>query len=89
MGAGTFSSPAVFSVGNGNNYNPFIFVGSEDHKFYAFDKSGNVRWTARTSGVVDSSPAIGPDGTVYVGSTDHGLYASSPRAVPAPGHIRQ
>ena len=37
-------------------------------------KAGTVLWEFKT-GSVDSNPAIGPDGTVYVGSTDNKLYA--------------
>ena len=37
--------------------------------------NGDVRWTYKTGGTVFSSPAIGPDGTVYVGSADGRLYA--------------
>ncbi|MDP7009843.1 MAG: PQQ-binding-like beta-propeller repeat protein [Verrucomicrobiota bacterium] len=38
-------------------------------------KPGTVIWEFETGGGVRSSPAIGPDGTVYVGSYDHKLYA--------------
>jgi hypothetical protein len=30
-----------------------------------------VKWKCHTSAMVDSSPVIGADGTVYVGSYDH------------------
>ena len=36
---------------------------------------GDKRWEFETGGNVWSSPAIGPDGTVYVGSKDKKLYA--------------
>jgi outer membrane protein assembly factor BamB len=39
--------------------------------------SKHVAWQYKTSGPVVSSPAIGYDGSVYVGSTDHHLYALS------------
>lgn len=39
---------------------------------------GTKRWTFTTGGKVTSSPAIGDDGTVYVGSQDKKLYAVSP-----------
>ena len=32
-------------------------------------------WSMDTGGMVRSSPAIGSDGTVYVGSNDHKVYA--------------
>ncbi|MDP7012075.1 MAG: PQQ-binding-like beta-propeller repeat protein, partial [Verrucomicrobiota bacterium] len=38
-------------------------------------KPDNVLWEFETGGVVYSSPAIGSDGTVYVGSLDNKLYA--------------
>ncbi len=39
-------------------------------------KPGTVLWEFKTGGAIgDSSPAIGSDGTVYVGSSDNKLYA--------------
>ena len=38
-------------------------------------KPGTVLWEFKTGGGVTSSPAIGSDGTVYVGSYDNKLYA--------------
>ncbi|MBT5321557.1 MAG: PQQ-binding-like beta-propeller repeat protein [Verrucomicrobiales bacterium] len=38
-------------------------------------KPGTVLWEFEKGGVMFSSPAIGPDGTVYVGSVDKKLYA--------------
>ena len=38
-------------------------------------KPGTVLWEFETGGNVYSSPAIGSDGTVYVGSLDNKLYA--------------
>ena len=53
-------------------------VGSQDGKLYAINgKSGVKLWEFETGGRVHSSPAIGSDGTVYVGSgwPDKKLYA--------------
>ena len=38
-------------------------------------KPGTVLWEFETGHYVSSSPAIGSDGTVYVGSWDNKLYA--------------
>ena len=38
-------------------------------------KPGTVLWEFETGGEVHSSPAIGSDGTIYVGSNDNKLYA--------------
>ena len=40
-------------------------------------KPDTVLWEFKTAGEVKSSPAIGSDGTVYVGSRDNKLYALS------------
>jgi len=37
------------------------------------DEPGNLKWKYETGGYVKSSPAIGPEGTVYVGSYDNYL----------------
>jgi outer membrane protein assembly factor BamB len=61
------SSPAVA--------NGVVYVGSDDHTFYAFDAtSGATVWTGATGGPVGSSPAVA-NGVVYVGSSDGKLYA--------------
>ncbi|HUO04739.1 MAG TPA: PQQ-binding-like beta-propeller repeat protein [Candidatus Binataceae bacterium] len=46
-----------------------------------YDTSGNFggeKWHFTTGGAVYSSPAIGADGTVYIGSDDGNLYAINP-----------
>ena len=37
--------------------------------------TGRIKWSFATGGLVVSSPAVGKDGTVYVGSDDRCLYA--------------
>jgi outer membrane protein assembly factor BamB len=78
----TRSSPAIGSDGT-------VYVGSWDNKLYAIDGNKldefyvngikHLRptklWEFETGGPVGSSPAIGSDGTVYVGSDDGKLYA--------------
>ena len=66
------SSPAV-AQGAGA-YNPFIFVGSFDNHFYAFDSSGALKWSNPLPDQIGSSPAVA-NGVVYVGCQDKNLYA--------------
>ena len=40
--------------------------------------SGTLKWKYKTGGSIWSSPAIGSDGTIYVGSWDGNLYAINP-----------
>jgi len=45
---------------------------------YAINPDGTEKWNFTTSSVIYSLPAIGPDGTVYVGSWDKKMYAINP-----------
>jgi outer membrane protein assembly factor BamB len=72
-GSWVVSSPAVA--------NGVVYVGSADHKLYAYAVGCNTGggfcsplWTATTGNEVNSSPAVA-NGVVYVGSEDHKLYA--------------
>ncbi len=44
----------------------------------ASGKPGTLKWRFETGGNIESSPAIGEDGTIYVGSRDYYLYAIKP-----------
>jgi outer membrane protein assembly factor BamB len=54
------------------------FWGSVDLYAFSLDQNGGLRWQTFTPGYVTSSPALGSDGTVYVASFDHRLYALDP-----------
>ncbi|MBN1430747.1 MAG: PQQ-binding-like beta-propeller repeat protein [Anaerolineae bacterium] len=41
-------------------------------------QTNNLLWTYQTGDAVNSSPAVESDGTIYVGSEDHNLYAINP-----------
>jgi outer membrane protein assembly factor BamB len=74
------SSPAVGDDGT-------IYVGTDprgasgflpvpvDNVFFAFRPDGQVKWRYPIKDGIESSPAIGPDGTIYVGSYDGYIYA--------------
>ncbi len=77
------SAPAV---GNG-----VVYIGSDDHKLYAFDATGSANCSGTpktcqplgfgwTTDVVRSSPSI-VNGVVYVGSNDGNLYAFGDAAI--------
>jgi len=69
------SSPALGSDANGNT---IIYIGCDDGNLYALSSSGTLLWKfAASAGGVVSSPAIGSDGTIYVGSVQ--LTATSTR----------
>jgi len=63
-------SPAVGPDG-------FIHVGSPSFKYFLVNPDGTIEWDYKTDWCIISSPAIDDDGTVYIGSKDHFLYAFS------------
>jgi len=42
------------------------------------DNNGKLKWKFSTKGAIHSHPAIGSDGTIYIGAWDHNLYAINP-----------
>jgi hypothetical protein len=45
---------------------------------YAINPDGTLKWNFKTDNSIGSSPTIGSDGTIYVGSYDGYLYAINP-----------
>ena len=77
----TSSSPALSADGGA------IYVGGSTAtagRIVAVTPAGRVLWSVTRADWVDSTPAVGPDGTIYVGSHDGRLYALQP----ATGAIR-
>jgi outer membrane protein assembly factor BamB len=56
----------------------YIYFGGRDHYITCLSPGGTLVWRYKTDGQVDSSPVLGPDGTLYVGSDDKRLYAFGP-----------
>ena len=54
-------------------YDGTIYVGANVNGLYAFNPDGSVKWQYVSNGSVNSSPAIGMDGTLYF--TDNSLNA--------------
>jgi outer membrane protein assembly factor BamB len=55
-------------------YNGSIFIGDSGGKLHAIDDTGAVVWTATTGGNIFPAPTIA-GAFVYVGSSDHNIYA--------------
>jgi len=69
------SSPAVQCEGATDKT---VYVGSQDGYLYAVDaQKGTLKWKVMQFGAF-SSPAIGPDGTIYVGSEAPRVWAIRP-----------
>ncbi len=75
------SSPAIGVV---NSKDPVLYVGSKDGNFYAlqspeYDDPNRNDWVFKTNDdIIESSPTIDSDGTIYFGSRDNCLYAVNP-----------
>ena len=68
-----YSSPAL------DTDNQIIYIGSCDTYLYALDsETGQLIWKFKTDGKIVASPVISHDGTIYMGSLDHHLYAVNP-----------
>ena len=44
---------------------------------------GTLKWKYQTGDVILSTPVIGSDGTIYIGSNDYKLYAINADGMPA------
>ncbi len=53
----------------------YIYFGGRDGYVYCLSPKGRLVWKYQTGDQVDSSPVLGPDGTLYIGSDDKRLYA--------------
>ncbi len=53
----------------------YLYLGGRDHTITCLSPEGTLVWQYKTDGQVDSSPVLGPDGTLYVGCDDKRLYA--------------
>lgn len=68
-----FASPAL------DEANGRLYIGSTDNHLYALDMTdGSLEWRFKTGAKIVSSPVVGHDQTVYVGSLDSFLYALHP-----------
>lgn len=80
---GIVSSPTIGSDGTIYVGAGWHYLGGSDSSLYAINPDGSLKWSYKTGdqlfpgggGGVYSSPAIGPDGTIYFGSIDKYLYA--------------
>ncbi|MCX6353558.1 MAG: C25 family cysteine peptidase [Candidatus Aureabacteria bacterium] len=76
-GGSISSSPALSGTDT-------VYVGSEDGALYGVNSNGSLAWTYSTGGLIESSVALHGE-IVYVGSSDHNLYAiSGPTHTPTP-----
>jgi len=74
-GANVASTPAISPDGSR------IYVSSLDLNLYCISSSGTKIWNfplIQLAAKTPSSPALGPDGTIYIGSNDNKLFAVNP-----------
>ena len=72
------TSPSASSpvVGTDNRiYVGFFKSASAGGKLYAVNSNGTLAWTYETGDTLQSSPAIGYDGSIFIGSYDNSVYA--------------
>jgi len=54
-----------------------IYVGTNNY-LYSLNPDGTLNWKLTTNGGIDDSPALGVDGTIYLGIDDPSLIAVNP-----------
>jgi outer membrane protein assembly factor BamB len=88
VGSPVISSPAIDLTGGPNDGTIYIGAGDQgipdDGRLIAINPDGTQKWVflaeagAGSDDDMDSSPAVGADGTIYIGSDDDNLYAVNP-----------
>lgn len=68
----TLAADGTIYVGNGTDNGSY-----PGHTLFSITPAGQANWTFNTGGYLKASPAIGPDGSIYIGSTDGRLYSVS------------
>ena len=72
------SSPAI-SLDNTIYVGVGYTVNNRNYGYiYAINQNGTYKWSFQTTGLVESSPAIDKNGTIYIGSDDGFIYAINP-----------
>lgn len=89
----TFTSPVAgpetamrkweFSTGDYGSLAPVLAVDGTIYvagyaRLYAINPDGTLKWRHTGTGALVGGPAVGSDGTVYIGSTNGNLYAIDP-----------
>ena len=77
QGVISFYASGVAANGNGSSSGDYVYVTSEDLSPTSSNQI-SMDWNASTGGVIYSSPTIGPDGTIFIGSNDNLLHAFNP-----------
>ena len=70
----SFYASGVATNGNGMSTGDYVYTTVQNLTASSFSHA-SMEWNASTNGVVYSSPAIGTDGSVYIGSNDNKLHA--------------
>ena len=73
-GTVTFYASGLATGGTSGKDGDFVYTLSQDISAVSFAYASQ-EWNAATGGVIFSSPAIGADGSVYIGSNDSYLHA--------------
>jgi outer membrane protein assembly factor BamB len=79
----TGNRPIAASPAIGTNGALYVGVASASNpRFYSISTNGATNWVFTAGGAVNSSAAIGPDGSIYFGCNDGKLYALNPDGSP-------
>ena len=74
QGTITFYASGLATGGSSGNDGDYVYTLNQQIEPTRFTHA-SMEWNASTGGVIFSSPAIGSDGTIYIGSNDNKLHA--------------
>ena len=70
----SFDASGLATGGTSGNDGDYVYTLSQDISASPFPHA-SMEWNASTGGVIFSSPAVGSDGSIYIGSNDNKLHA--------------
>lgn len=76
-GTVTFYASGLATGGNSGNDGDYVYTMSQSLVASSFTHA-SMDWNASTGGVIFSSPTIGTDGAIYIGSNDNQMHAFNP-----------
>jgi hypothetical protein len=87
------SDGTIFIAGTGvTATNPdgtlkWVFTSAPSYSVYAINPDGTLKWQFDAGNYMESAPAVGVDGTIYIGTNTGQFFALGPYLAPSPANV--